>query len=102
MESKPSETAELYPEFQAGIYKHYKGPLYLVLGLGHDANYEDRVAVIYVGLELDEAKTGPRLAIRTYDDFYSYVDENGQTVDKDSPGARPRLEFIGNSWEGQH
>jgi hypothetical protein len=55
------------PHLPAGVYQHHKGPLYLVLGYGHDANYPDRDVVVYVGLQLDEAKTGPRLAVRTPD-----------------------------------
>ena len=62
-----------YSSFQAGIYRHYKGPLYQALFLAHDANDAARVAVIYVPLQLDGAHEGPRPAIRTYDDFYGYV-----------------------------
>ncbi len=58
-----------------GIYKHYKGPLYQVLGLAHDANYPDRTCVIYIGLELDGAHLGPRLAVRTLEDFRSVVED---------------------------
>lgn len=73
----------------AGIYRHYKGPLYLVLGLAHDANaddlfwfdddaqdfdrFTDREVVVYVGLQLDEAHTGARLAVRTLQDFVARV-----------------------------
>lgn len=71
----------------AGIYRHYKGPLYLVLGLAHDANadtffdaYEEhqfeggkRTVVVYIGLQLDAAKEGPRLAVRTLEDFNAIV-----------------------------
>ena len=62
------------PDLPAGVYRHYKNHLYLVLGYGHDSNYEDRLVVVYVGLELDEAKTGPRLAVRTVEDFFAAVD----------------------------
>jgi hypothetical protein len=91
------------PELLAGVYRHYKGPLYQVLGYAHDANAEDladypammervyahnrgdvgvpdkptplgeRVAVVYFGLTLDAAHTGPRLAVRSYDDFFAWV-----------------------------
>jgi hypothetical protein len=89
-----------YPEFKAGIYRHYKGPLYLVLGLAHDANQEDRTAIVYIGLELDQAHTGPRFAIRTYDDFYSSIDPtSGNTVDSKFPGAILRFTFISNTFE---
>ncbi len=52
-------------DLPTGIYRHYKGPLYLVFGYGHDANQEGRITVEYVGLELNQAHTGPRLANRT-------------------------------------
>jgi hypothetical protein len=87
-----------YSEFKAGVYRHYKGPLYLVLGLGHDANEEGRTTVIYIGLELDGAKKGPRLSVRTYEDFYSYVDPTTRdTVDRKDPNALPRFEYIGQT-----
>lgn len=79
-------------DLRAGVYRHWKGPLYLVLGYGHDANAEDlfamledkvyppglkrlgqRDVVVYIGLELDEAHSGPRLAVRTVDDFFCLV-----------------------------
>lgn len=80
----------------AGVYRHYKGPLYLVLGLAHDANAEElsyhhplmkddqggrgmwevlveREVVVYVGLQLDAAHEGARLAVRTLQDFFAKV-----------------------------
>lgn len=50
-----------------GIYQHYKGPLYLVQGLAHDANNEDRICVVYIELELVKDHDGPRMAIRNLD-----------------------------------
>lgn len=89
-----------YPEFKAGIYKHYKGPLYLVLGLAHDANYESRAAIIYIGLELNQAKAGPRLAVRTYKDFYAWVDyKSGKPINSKSKKAVPRFKYIGQVLE---
>lgn len=61
------------PDLPAGVYRHYKGHRYLVLGYGHDADYEDRQVVIYVGLELDDARPGPRLAVRTAESFFGPV-----------------------------
>jgi hypothetical protein len=75
----------------AGVYRHYKGRLYLVLGLAHDANadelyvdpYDDapeplgeRRVVVYIGLQLDAAHEGPRLAVRTLEDFHQIVCTN--------------------------
>lgn len=76
-------------ELRAGIWRHYKGPLYLVLGLAHDANagelftfdavaqdfdpVEEREVVVYIGLQLDAAHAGARLAVRTLADFMAEV-----------------------------
>lgn len=90
-----------YSKFKAGVYRHYKGPLYLALGLAHDANDETRTAVIYVGLQLDKAKTGPRLSVRTYEDFYAFVDpKTGNQLNRKNHQAVPRFTYIGQSWEG--
>jgi len=56
---------------EAGTYQHWKGPHYLVLGLGHDANIESRTAVVYVPLY---AVDGPPFAVRTLEDFTAWVD----------------------------
>jgi hypothetical protein len=47
------------PELSAGVWRHHKGGDYLVLGLGHDADHEDRTVVVYVPLY---DVPGPRLA----------------------------------------
>ena len=96
------KSSEPYSEFRAGIYHHYKGHYYQTFGLAHDANDASRTAVIYIGLELDEAKTGPRLAVRTYEDFYAWVNpETGEEAVPNTPGAQPRFEYVGPSYEGQ-
>ena len=93
---------EKYPEFKAGIYQHYKEPLYQVLGLAHDANDADRTVVVYIGLELDKSKGGPRLAVRTYEDFYAWVDPtNGESLSEDSPHAVPRFKYLGHSLDAE-
>lgn len=56
-----------------GIYRHYKGPLYQVLGLGHDADNGDRTVVVYIALQLDGAHLGPRIAVRTIEGFEDVV-----------------------------
>lgn len=59
----------------AGIYRHYKGGLYQVLGLGFDANHAQRGnVVIYVPLYVRADQPGPRLAVRTARDFFAEVD----------------------------
>jgi len=71
-----------------GIYRHYKGPLYQVQGLTHDANNDDRICVLYIGLEIDENHLGPRLAVRNLisgdDPFLSTV------IWPSAPGKIPR------------
>jgi hypothetical protein len=52
------------PDLRSGVWRHYKGPLYLVLGYGHDANDPERDTVVYIGLELDDAHPGGRIATR--------------------------------------
>jgi hypothetical protein len=54
-----------------GTYQHWKGPQYLVLGLGHDANDDTRTAVVYLPLYPVD---GAPFAIRTLEDFESWVD----------------------------
>ncbi len=64
----------------AGVWRHWKGKDYLVLGLGHDADSEGRTVVVYVPLyEL----AGPQLAVRSVERFLEEV----------SPGV-PRFRFL--------
>lgn len=74
----------------AGVYRHYKGPLYLVLGYGHDSNQDGRQVIIYIGLELDQAKPGPRLCVRTVSDFFTTVQVDGVET--------PRFTYISPEW----
>lgn len=86
-------------DVRSGIYRHYKGNLYQVIGVAHDANadslgseavlmhadepgeedwavikpLEERRVVVYFGLQLDEAKEGDRLAVRTLADWNRFV-----------------------------
>jgi hypothetical protein len=55
----------------AGTYRHWKGPQYLVLGLGHDANDESRQVVVYIPLYPVD---GPPFAVRSLEDFEAWVD----------------------------
>jgi hypothetical protein len=80
----------------AGVYRHYKADRhYLVLGLAHDANDDARTAVVYVPLYVDAAEPGPRLAVRTLEDFTAWVDPaTRDTVDEGTPGAVRRFTFV--------
>ena len=67
-----------------GIYRHYKGSLYQVLGLTHDANDYGRTCVLYISLELSRAHLGPRLIVRSVDDFIEQVcDQRGDCIAND-------------------
>lgn len=112
------------PDLRSGVYRHYKGPLYFVFGYGHDANedtlgefYMDKTArsfralgkrnvVVYMGLELIDAHKGPRLAVRTAEDFFALVcHEHGKNWDDEthtcSSSPVSRFEYIGPEWLGQ-
>ena len=65
----------------AGVWRHWKGQDYLVLGLGHDADVEGRTVVVYVPLY---SVPGPQLAVRTAESFLEEVE----------PGV-PRFSFRG-------
>lgn len=66
----------------AGIYKHRKGGLYLLLGTGHDADHEEREVVVYVPLYTDPDRTGPRLAVRTRSEFEERFEFMGEHYEK--------------------
>lgn len=110
-------TGSAVPDLCAGVYRHYKGPLYLVLGYAHDANDADRVVVVYVGLQLDEAHEGARLAVRTDTDFRALVcgfagcPAWGRMGRIGGTASRPycrecghaavrRFTYVGPTWEG--
>ena len=87
-------------EVQPGVWQHWKHPQrprqYLVLGLAHDANEDGREVVVYVPLYVDPAQTGPRLAVRTVEDFLSFVDpETGHRAVEGDPGTVRRFTYLG-------
>lgn len=61
------------PDIRAGVWRHYKGPLYNVLGYSHNASDGNNPQVLYIGLELDSAKTGPRFATRDVEEWSELV-----------------------------
>lgn len=81
------------PHLPAGVYRHYKGHHYLVLGFGHDSNVDGRNVVVYVGLELEGASRAPRMNVRTVEDFFASVELSGRKV--------RRFTYIGPIWPGQ-
>ena len=75
------EAGDALPELPAGVWRHWKGGDYLLLGLGHDADVEGRTVVVYVPL-YDVA--GPRLAVRSVEQWCAEV----------RPGV-PRFRYVG-------
>jgi len=59
-----------------GLYKHFKGRYYQLLGRAHDSNNEPRQAVVYIPLY--PRPGDPPFVVRDQDDFekrFTYVDE---------------------------
>ena len=78
----------------AGVYRHYKADRhYLVLGLGHDANDAARTVVVYVPLHVSADQPGPRLAVRTVEDFTAWV-LDGEAVAAGTSGAVRRFTYV--------
>ncbi len=94
-------TPDPLPDLPAGIYQHYKGHLYLVLGYAKDANHEDehRIVVVYVGLQLDGSPGKIRMHARTAADFHAVVDATtGEAVPVWDGTQRPlvkRFTYLG-------
>lgn len=87
------------PDLRAGVYRHYKGKLYLVLGYGRLSDIdEDRAVVVYIGLELSDASEGPRLQVRSAEGFWNYVTTDGEVADQMRAGV-PRFTYVGPVWE---
>lgn len=70
-------------ELKAGVYKHYSGPIVLVLGVARHSETEEKfVAYIPLGV-----KKGPRITVRPYRMFFEKVEKGGVKI--------PRFEYIG-------
>lgn len=93
------------PDLPAGVYRHYRGPLFLVLGYAGDSTngHEDRPPLVaYVGLELTgSARPGPRIRVRDAAEFSAVVDPaTGATVDRPYPTPQfpRRFTYLGAAW----
>ena len=75
---------------ETGTYQHWKGPQYLVLGLGHDANDSDRTLVVYLPLYPVD---GPPFAVRTLEDFTGWVDPSTGASNPEGVGV-PRFRLL--------
>lgn len=97
------ELSNEFRHFKPGIYLHYKGKLYEADHLIRDANDESRVGVHYIGLELDDAKEGPRHLVRTWEDWNAWVHADGTTCEtyknnkclESQKKVTPRFRYIG-------
>lgn len=88
-------------DLRPGVYEHYKGHYYQALAYAYDSNEDGRVVVVYIGLELTDAREGPRMHVRTAEDFFAIVDKKtGEVVDHPypSPDYPRRFTFRGNDW----
>jgi hypothetical protein len=101
-------------EVKMGIYRHWNGPLYQVLGIAHDANADalydydavvsaemngggealgQRTVVVYMPLQLDGAHPEARMCVRTLEDFLGVVHGDGSYCfgDKRCQNAPPNV-----------
>ncbi len=72
-------------ELRAGVYKHYKGLLVLVLGVARHSETEEKL-VAYIPLGINDK---PRITVRPYAMFFEDVTVDGQT--------KPRFEYLGET-----
>lgn len=72
------------PEFsapQAGIWRHYKGNRYLVLGLGRHTETGEEV-VVYIPLHTNPEQTGPAIQCRPLAMWWETVLHEGERVER--------------------
>lgn len=65
------------PLLETGIYRHYKGNEYTVLGVGRHTEV-DEYFVVYSPVESQEGK--PAIWLRPYDMFLETVEIDGETI----------------------
>lgn len=76
---------------KAGIWKHYKGGLYLVIGVAaHSETGEDMV--VYVALT-GAHLPGPRMRVRPR----SMWEEEVDVIGGDNEGTQPRFVYVGET-----
>ncbi len=74
----------------SGIYQHFKGEYYLVLGVARHSETEEKF-VVYVPLYLRE---GPRISVRPLEMFLDEVERDGKKM--------PRFKYIGTEMPEDH
>lgn len=65
-------------EIRSGVYKHFKGEYFLVLGLARHSETEEKF-VVYVPLGVKE---GPRITVRPAEMFFEKVKADGKKVER--------------------
>ena len=83
--SHTAATMNCMSELKAGVYKHYKGLLVLVLGVARHSETEEKL-VAYIPLGVN-AK--PRITVRPYAMFFETVTVQSQ--------AKPRFTYLGET-----
>lgn len=98
------------PELPSGVWRHYKGPLYLLIGIAQSSEPSDdpggELVVVYVPLY---PAAGVRMRTRPLEQWREYVDANGRPVPPElehasqgsaknvqAAGYWPRFMFVGN------
>ncbi len=71
-------------DLNSGVYQHYKGNYYLVLGIARHDVTEEKL-VVYVPLYAE--KSGPRMTARPIEVFFEEIKINGIKV--------PRFKYVG-------
>lgn len=72
-----TKTQDVY----AGVYQHYKGSLYLVLGLARHTETEEKL-IAYIPLYTRPEHTGPRICVRPFEMFMDMVTVDGEEVSR--------------------
>lgn len=73
----------MHIELKSGVYRHFKGGLYLMLGLARHSETDEKF-VAYVPLSV---RSGPRITVRPYELFVDEVTRDGVT--------QPRFIYVG-------
>ena len=71
----------------SGVYQHYKGGLYQVLGVARHTETDEKL-ILYIPLYTRSDHKGPRFQVRPLTMFFEEVEVEGQKV--------PRFKYLGS------
>lgn len=71
----------------SGVYRHYKGGLYLILGAARHTETDEKL-IAYIPLYTREDHKGPRIQVRPLEMFFEEVEFEGKKV--------PRFKYLGS------